>query len=94
VGTVLAHPDGRWDINATGNPALAFAGSGDVLAGIIGACIVQHRDPAFATRLAVCMHGAAADALVARGIGPIGVSATELIDGARSLLNDAQRASS
>jgi hydroxyethylthiazole kinase-like uncharacterized protein yjeF len=91
VGTVIAHPDQRWDVNATGNPALAFAGSGDVLAGIIGACIVQHRDPVFATRLAVCLHGAAADTLVARGIGPIGVSATELIDAARSLLNEARR---
>jgi hydroxyethylthiazole kinase-like uncharacterized protein yjeF len=92
VGTVIAHPDQHWDINATGNPALSFAGSGDVLAGIIGACIVQHRDAALATRLAVCLHGAAADTLVARGIGPIGVSATELIDAARSLLNDAGRA--
>lgn len=91
AGSVLVHPDQGWDINGTGNPALAFAGSGDVLAGMLGACIVQHRDARFASRLAVCLHGAAADALVARGIGPIGVSAAELIDEARALLNEARR---
>ena len=92
AGTVIAHPDQRYDINATGNPALAFAGSGDVLAGMIGGCLAQHGDPAFASRLGVCLHGAAADALVARGIGPIGVSAAELIDEARTLLNSTGRA--
>lgn len=89
AGSILAHPDHRWDINATGNPALAFAGSGDVLAGMLGACLAQHREPVAASRIAVCLHGAAADALVARGIGPIGLSGAELIDAARDLLNQA-----
>lgn len=89
VGSVLAHPDGSWDVNTSGNPALAFAGSGDVLAGMLGACIVQHGDAKDALRIAVCLHGAAADALVARGIGPVGVGAAELIDAARELINRA-----
>ncbi len=40
----------------------------------------------------VHLHGAAADALVARGAGPIGLTAGELIDRARELANRAGRA--
>jgi NAD(P)H-hydrate repair Nnr-like enzyme with NAD(P)H-hydrate dehydratase domain len=89
AGTVIAHPEGRFDINASGGPALAFGGSGDVLAGMLGAWLAQTRDPAIASRIAVCLHGAAADALVARGAGPIGLSARELGEAARALLNGA-----
>jgi len=39
----------------------------------------------------VCLHGAAADMLVAEGVGPLGLTASELIDGARSLMNEATR---
>ena len=87
AGSVIAHRDGRYDVNATGNPALASAGSGDVLAGMLGALLAQGLDAATALRVAVCLHGAAADRLVARGIGPIGVGASELADAARDLLN-------
>jgi hydroxyethylthiazole kinase-like uncharacterized protein yjeF len=87
VGSVLAYPDGSWDINATGNPGLASAGTGDVLAGFAGAMLAQHVDPALALRIAVCLHGAAADACVAAGNGPLGLAAGELIPMARSLLN-------
>ena len=41
AGSVLAHPDGTWDINASGGPALATAGSGDVLSGLLGALLAQ-----------------------------------------------------
>ena len=87
AGSVLVHADGRFDINASGNPALASAGSGDVLAGMLGALLAQGLDTATALRAAVCLHGAAADRLVARGIGPLGVGASELCDAARELLN-------
>ena len=87
AGSVLAYPDGGFDINASGGPALATAGSGDVLAGIVGAFLAQRLDPKTSLRYAVCLHGAAADALVARGIGPTGVVASELPDAARALLN-------
>jgi NAD(P)H-hydrate repair Nnr-like enzyme with NAD(P)H-hydrate dehydratase domain len=40
-----------------------------------------------ATLLAVYLHGAAADELVAQGIGPIGMTATEIVDASRALLN-------
>jgi hydroxyethylthiazole kinase-like uncharacterized protein yjeF len=87
LGSVLAHPDGRYDVNASGNPALASAGSGDVLAGIVGALLAQGLAPDLALRAGVCLHGAAADRLVERGVGPIGVGASEIADAARDLLN-------
>ncbi len=90
AGSVLAHPDGTWDINASGNPALASAGTGDALAGMLGALLAQGVEPKAALRLAVCLHGAAADALVARGIGPLGVGASELASAARDLVNRAR----
>jgi hydroxyethylthiazole kinase-like uncharacterized protein yjeF len=89
VGSVLVHTDGTWDINASGGPALATAGSGDILSGLLGALLAQGIDATTSLRLAVCLHGAAADQLVARGIGPLGVTASELPDAARELLNAA-----
>jgi ADP-dependent NAD(P)H-hydrate dehydratase / NAD(P)H-hydrate epimerase len=93
VGSVLAHPDGTWDINASGGPALATAGSGDVLSGLLGALLAQGLESKAALRYAVCLHGATADALVAQGIGPLGLTASELPDAARALLNAASRTS-
>ena len=87
AGSVCASPSGEWSINATGNPGLASGGTGDVLAGMIGALLCQGLDAPRALRYAVCLHGAAADALVARGIGPAGLTASELIPEARRLLN-------
>ena len=86
-GTVIATPDGRWWINASGNPGMASAGMGDVLTGIVGALLAQGAAPEEALITGVHLHGAAADALVARGVGPIGLAAGELIDPARALLN-------
>lgn len=91
AGSVLAYPDGTWDINASGGPALATAGSGDVLSGLLGALLAQGLDAKSALRYAVCLHGATADAMVAQGIGPIGLTASELPDAARALLNRARR---
>ena len=86
-GTVVANPDGRWRINTLGNPGLATGGTGDVLAGMVGALLAQ-RWPAWeALCAAVQLHGAAAEACVAQGVGPIGLTASELIAPARVLLN-------
>jgi ADP-dependent NAD(P)H-hydrate dehydratase / NAD(P)H-hydrate epimerase len=91
AGSIVARPDGTFDINASGNPALATAGSGDVLAGLLGALLAQGVDAALALRIGVCLHGAAADMLVASGVGPLGVTASEVVDAARALLNEAMR---
>ena len=87
AGSVLAYADGGFDINGSGGPALATAGSGDVLAGMVGALLAQGVAPRDALRFAVCLHGAAADRLVADGVGPVGVVASELPDAARALIN-------
>ncbi len=89
AGSVLAYPDGTWDINASGNPGLSSAGTGDVLAGFAGALLAQHQDAKTALRVAVCLHGAAADACVRAGRGPLGLTASEIAPAARSLLNGA-----
>ncbi|HEY4317710.1 MAG TPA: NAD(P)H-hydrate dehydratase [Herbaspirillum sp.] len=86
-GTVIARPDGFAAINPTGNPALATAGSGDVLTGVCAALLAQHWQPWEAALGAVWLHGAAADHLVEQGIGPIGLCASELGAAVRRVFN-------
>ncbi|MDP1979294.1 NAD(P)H-hydrate dehydratase [Undibacterium sp.] len=86
-GSVICHPDGDLLINTTGNPALASGGTGDVLAGIAGALLAQACSSIDAARIATWVHGHAADALVARGTGPIGLTASELLPEIRSIIN-------
>jgi NAD(P)H-hydrate repair Nnr-like enzyme with NAD(P)H-hydrate dehydratase domain len=87
AGSVVAFPDGRFAINGSGNAGLASGGTGDVLAGMIGALLAQGVPAAEALELGVCLHGAAADTLVAEGTGPLGMTASELAPVARRLLN-------
>lgn len=86
AGTIVAAPDGAWSINPTGNAGLATGGTGDVLAGTVGA-LLGVTGAANALAIGVYTHGAAADDLVACGIGPIGLTASELLPAIRSRLN-------
>lgn len=86
-GTVIAGADGRVVINTTGNPGLATAGTGDVLSGLCGSLLAQGWPEWEAALGAVWLHGAAADMLVREGVGPIGMTASELMPAIRSLLN-------
>jgi ADP-dependent NAD(P)H-hydrate dehydratase / NAD(P)H-hydrate epimerase len=87
AGSVLAYPNGNFAINSSGNAGLASAGTGDVLSGMIGALLAQGVAVDAALPLGVCLHGAAADALVAEGVGPLGVTASEIAPIARRLIN-------
>jgi len=87
AGSICATPKGEWFVNPTGNPGMSSAGMGDVLSGMIAALIAQRLTPQSALLLAVYLHGAAADDLVEQGVGPIGLTATEVADAARMLLN-------
>ena len=90
AGTLVCDPAGNWHINTSGNPGMASAGMGDVLTGMIAALLAQGVEAQAALLAAVYLHGAAADALVARGTGPVGLTATEVIDAAREMLNHSQ----
>ena len=59
--SLIAHPDGQLRINPTGGPALASGGSGDVLAGLIGALLAQGLDGFDAAALAAYTHGLAGE---------------------------------
>ena len=65
--TVVASPRGTVSINASGSPALATGGTGDVLAGMIATYICQFQDTMSALTSAVFIHGYAAE-LAARGM--------------------------
>jgi len=86
-GSVIAMPDSRWWINHSGNPGLASAGMGDALSGMIAALVAQGLSAEQAVLLGVHLHGAAADALVSQGLGPVGLTASEVAMEARHLLN-------
>ena len=66
-------------INPTGGPALATGGTGDVLAGAIGALLAQGVAAADAARLAVWVHGVAGE-LAGEALGNRAATATDVTD--------------
>jgi hydroxyethylthiazole kinase-like uncharacterized protein yjeF len=76
--TIVADPDGRVAISPGGAPALATAGTGDVLSGIAGAFLAQGVEPFTAACAAVHLH-VRAGRLAARTVGAEGVIARDVI---------------
>jgi hydroxyethylthiazole kinase-like uncharacterized protein yjeF len=74
-----------------GHPGMGVAGMGDVLTGVIAAIVSQgirhHINPFEAACLAVELHASAADSLLNQGVGPIGLTPSEVIDEIRNLIN-------
>lgn len=91
AGTIIAQDINHYFINTSGNVGLASGGTGDVLSGLIGSLMAQGLAAIDAAKLGVYVHGAAADALVKKGVGPIGLTASEVILAARNILQTIQQ---
>lgn len=85
AGSLVAGPDGRLAVCGQGHPAMATAGLGDVLAGVIGALLAQGMDGFEAACLAVWLH---ANAGAQVGRSGRGLAATDLIPAIRQLLEE------
>lgn len=84
AGTVISMRSSRTWINPTGSPMLATGGSGDVLAGMIGAMFAQGYDMVESVLAAVYFHGLSAEGLEA------GFTAGEIAPNAMALVYDAR----
>jgi len=76
--TIVTEPDGRTRLNWLANPALATAGTGDVLAGMIAGLLAQQVEPFDAASAGVYLHAAAAE-LVSASLGHAGLLASDLL---------------
>jgi NAD(P)H-hydrate epimerase len=85
--TVIAAPDGRAIVNSHAPATLATAGSGDVLAGLIGGLMAQHIDSYKAAAMAVWLHG---DAAFRFGPGLIAEDLPEMLPEVLRALKDEQ----
>jgi hydroxyethylthiazole kinase-like uncharacterized protein yjeF len=82
AGSIIVARDGHWFINRSGHAGLSTAGTGDVLAGFLGALLAQRYSGETSLVLGVHLHGAAAEDLP-----HVGLAASELIDPARRIWN-------
>lgn len=85
AGTLVVAPDGRLALCDRGHPAMAGAGLGDVLAGLVGALLGQGLAPFDAACLAVWLHARAGESLAGQGRG---LAASELPPAIRQLLEE------
>jgi len=79
AGTVIAAPDGTCYINPTGNPGMAVGGSGDVLAGVIGALLARGMSAEDSSVAGVYIHGLAGD-IAKENSGEDGLIPSDIID--------------
>ncbi len=70
----IVYSEAGASVNPTGNPYMATAGSGDVLAGITASLMAQGLAPPAAAMLGVYVHGNAGDSAHARMNGPVAAS--------------------
>lgn len=78
ANTIIAAPDGQTFINPSANPALASAGTGDVLSGAIAGLLAQGVEPKWAAVAGVYIHAAAGE-MVRDCLGDAGALAGDLI---------------
>lgn len=78
-GSLVVSPEGDVRLNTTGNPGMARGGSGDVLAGMIGAFAAQGMHPADAATAGVFIHGKAGD-ICANKLSQTAMLPTDIIE--------------
>jgi NAD(P)H-hydrate epimerase len=78
--TIVAEPDGRVGISRGGSPALATAGTGDVLSGVLAAFLARGMAPFDAACAAVFAHAEAGRRAAVIRDGPDGVIASDVVD--------------
>jgi hydroxyethylthiazole kinase-like uncharacterized protein yjeF len=87
AGSLIVRPDGFYHLNTSGGPALAAAGQGDVLTGLIAALLAQGLNDFDAASLAVKAHSLTADEYVRASGGPIGLAASASAEALAGILN-------
>jgi len=89
AGTLVCYRQGervQVDQCVHGNPGMASGGMGDVLSGVLAGLLAQGFSPADSARLAVCLHGHAADQVAGKR-GERGMLATDLLEALQALVN-------
>lgn len=85
AGTVVAEPDGSVTVIDAGNPGMATAGTGDVLAGLVGGLLAQGLEPVQAAQAGALLHGCAGDR-ASRSRGQAALRATDVLTGIGDVL--------
>lgn len=85
AGSVIATPQAEAYVCTQGHPAMAGAGFGDVLAGLLGALLAQGLSPAEAARLGVWLHARAGEKV---GLEGRGMAAADVLPVIRQLLEE------
>ena len=88
--TLVAEPGGRAAVCAAGNPGMATGGTGDVLAGVVGALLARH-GALLAATAAVLVHAHAGDLAAARR-GQEGMNAGDLVEALPEAIESVRRA--
>jgi tRNA threonylcarbamoyl adenosine modification protein YjeE len=90
AGSLVLDLDGELSLCDKGNPGMATAGTGDILAGVIGGLVSQGIPLPAAAKLGVYLHAVAGD-LAAQALGERGLIATDLLPYLHQLVNPKAR---
>ena len=89
--TVIAVPDGQIFINPSSNAALATAGSGDVLAGVIGGLLAQGSQVHLASICGVYLHALAGIGVSHELQNNVSVTAVDILDYVGSAISEIKK---